>query len=224
MASPHMRAAFSMAATGRPGDLAGPFRRAVLHGFQGLLEAVGVLVDEVPVDELPLVQQVQDAVGEGRVRAGLQGQDQVRGAGQGRDARIDHDELGAAVAGPPDVVGGDGGALGHVGAGHPDDIRQFDVRPGIGGAVHAEGLLVAGAGAHHAEAAVVVEVLGLQAQAGELADQVALLVGEGHTGQHGEGVLAMSLSGCAGSRPRCGPWPRPSAWARSHAPCASWPW
>ncbi len=176
---------------GQARDLAGPLRRAVLHRREGLFEPVGVGVHEVPVDELPLVEQVQDAVGEGRVRAGLQGQHQVRGAGQGRDAGVHDDEQGAAVAGAPDVVRGDGRALGHVGTGHPDDLRQLDVGPGVGGAVDAEGLLVARAGAHHAEAAVVVEVLRLQAQARELAGQVALLVGEGHARQHGHGVLAV---------------------------------
>ena len=43
----------------------------------------------------------------------------------------------------------------------------------------------------HAEPAVVVEVRGAQAEAGELADEVALLVGERHPAEHGERVGAV---------------------------------
>ena len=76
----------------------------------------------------------------------------------GHDAGIQHDEPGAAVARPPDVAGGDGERLGDVRAGHPDDVGERDVAPRVRGPVDAERLLVADAGRHHAEPAVVVEV------------------------------------------------------------------
>ena len=135
---------------------------------------------------------------------GRTGEEQVGGAGQRHDAGVLDDQLGAAVAGPPDVAGRDRERLGDVGAGDPHDVGERDVAPRVGVAVDAERLLVAGAGRHHAEPAVVVEVGGLQGEAGELADQVALLVGQRDARQHGEGVVAVGLPGCAGSRRRRG--------------------
>src|SRR5690606_7502326 len=86
-----------------------------------------------------------------------------------------------------------GGALGDVRARDEDDLGAEDVAPGVRAAVDTEGLLVARAGAHHAEAAVVVDVRGAQAHVGELAEEVTLLGRQARAGEHGEGVRAVLL-------------------------------
>ena len=98
--------------------------------------------DERVVEPVVLDHQVQDAGEEGGVAARLDGQEQVAGAGERRDARIDDDDLRAVLAGLPDVVGRDRGALGDVRAADPDHLGLEDVAPGIGGPVDAERLLV----------------------------------------------------------------------------------
>ena len=76
---------------------------------------------------------------------------------------------GALLARLPEVVGGDRRALGDVRAGDPDHLGADHVGPRIGGAIDAERLLVGGAGADHAQPAVVVDERRLQADARELA-------------------------------------------------------
>ena len=107
------------------------------------------------------------------------------------DPWVLHDQLGAAVARPPDVARRDRERLGDVRAGDPHDVGQRDVAPRVRVAVDAERLLVAGAGRHHAEPPVVVEVGRVQGEPGELADEVALLVRQRDARQHGEGVVAV---------------------------------
>lgn len=63
-----------------------------------------------------------------------------------------------------------------VGAADPNDLGLRDVGPGIGGPVDSERLFVAGGHFDHAKSAVVVDVGGLQANAGELAHQVSFSV------------------------------------------------
>jgi hypothetical protein len=140
------------------------------------VEADGVVLDEVVIEPVVLDHQVQDAVEEGDVAPRLDRQEQVAGAGDRRDARIDDDDLRPVLARLPDVVGRDRRALGDVRPADPDDLGLRDVRPRVGRAVDAERLLVPRRGADHAEPAVVVDVLRLQADAGELAHQVRLLV------------------------------------------------
>ena len=143
------------------------------------------------IEPVVLDHQMQDAVEERGVAARLDRQEQVAGPRDRRDARIDDDDLGALLAGLPDVVGRDRRALGDVGAAHQDHVGAEDVVPGIGGAVDPERLLVAGRGAHHAQPAVVVDVRRAQAHVGELAHQVGLLGGQARAGQQRERVPAV---------------------------------
>ena len=122
--------------------------------------------DEIVIEPVVLDHQVQDAVEQRDVAAGLDGQEQIAGAGDRRDARIDDDDLRAVLAGLPDVVGRDRRALGDVGAADPDDLGGQNVGPRIGRAIDAEGLLVARRGADHAQPPVVVDVRRLQAHRG----------------------------------------------------------
>ena len=108
-------------------------------------------------------------------RPGLHRQIQIAGAGDRRDARILDDDLRALLARLPDVVGRDRRALGDVRAGDPDHVGADHVGPRVRRAVDAERLLVRGAGADHAQPAVVVDERRLQADARELPEQVGLL-------------------------------------------------
>ena len=134
---------------------------------------------------------VQHGAEQRRVRPGPHPEEQVGGAGQRHHPGILHDEPRSPVPGTPHVAGGDGERLGHVRPGHPHHVGERDVAPRVGGPVDAERLAVAGARRHHAVTAVVVEVRRLQRQARELADQIALLVGERNARQHGHGVVAV---------------------------------
>jgi hypothetical protein len=158
-----------------------------------LLETLGVGLDEVVVDPVALDQDVQHGAEQRRVGAGPQAEEQVGRPGGGGNARVGDDELGAVVAGPPQVAGGDGRALGDVRADDEHDLGAGDVLPRVRGPVDAERLLVRSTGRDHAEPAVVVEVGRAQGEAGELADQVRLLVVEGDAREHGEGVVPVGL-------------------------------
>ena len=107
------------------------------------LEADGVPLDEFVIEPVVLDHQLQNAVEECRVAAGLHGQKQVAGASDRRDARIDDDDLRAELAGLPHVARGDRCALGDVRAADPNHVRFRDVGPGIRGPIDAERLLVA---------------------------------------------------------------------------------
>ncbi len=99
----------------------------------------------------------------------------------------------AAVAHPPQVVGGDRRALGDVGAGDEGDVRLGDVAPRDRRAVDAEGQLVGGARRDHAQPAVVVDVAGADGEARQLAHQVRLLGGQRGAAVDGHRVLAVAL-------------------------------
>jgi hypothetical protein len=170
------------------GDLLAPGQRVVGHGGGGLLEAVGVVADEVVIEPVALDQHVEDGAHQRRVGARLQAEEHIGGASDGGDPGIGHDQLGAAVTCSPDVAGGDRRALGNVGASHEDHIGERDVAPRVRSPVDPQGLHVALPRRHHAEPAVVIEVGGADAEAGELAHEVGLLVAERHAGEHGEAV------------------------------------
>ena len=172
-------------------DPGGPIRRHLGDGRGSLVEANGVVVDEVVIEPVVADHLVEHGPEQRRVGAGADTEEQISRAGQRHDPRILDDQLGAPVAGLPDVARRDRERLGDVGPGDPNDVGEGDVAPRIGTAVDAEGLLVPGPGRHHAVAAVVVEVGRLQGEAGELADQVALLVRQRDARQHREGVVAV---------------------------------
>ena len=188
---PHHSAACSIRAGRHAGDGGRPRRRHVGDGRGRAFEVDGVLVDERVVEQVAPDQLVEHGAEERRVGARPHREEQVGGAGQRDDARVLHDQPGPTVARPPDVARGDREGLGDVRAGDPHHVGEGDVAPRVGVAVDAERLLVGGAGGHHAEASVVVEVRRVQGEAGELADQVALLVRERDAGEHGEGVIAV---------------------------------
>lgn len=81
-----------------------------------LLPAGGVGGEIALVGEPFLDDDVQDGGEEGGVGAGLEGDVDVGGPGDGGLARVDDDEARPAVPGSPDVLGHHGEALSDVGA------------------------------------------------------------------------------------------------------------
>ena len=77
-----------MRAAGTPVISLGPRRRVVGDRGGGLLEAGGVVVDEVVVEPVAVDQHVEHRAEQRRVGAGPQAEEQVGGAGQRRDPRV----------------------------------------------------------------------------------------------------------------------------------------
>ena len=186
------------------GHLRGPRQRPLAAVLGDLLEADRVRVDERVVEPVALDHDLQHAGKERRVASRLHRQIQVAGAGGGRDARILDDDLRALLARLPDVVGRDRRALGDVRAGDPDHVGADHVGPRVGRAVDAERLLVRGAGADHAQPAVVVDERRLQADARELAEQVGLLGRQARAAEDADRAGAVASAECARSRRRRG--------------------
>ncbi len=98
LAAPHHSAAWRMAFSLMPVTSAVRFGVHWRHVRRDLLEADGVLLDERMIEPVVFDHQVQDAVKQGDVAAGLDGQEQIAGARQRCDARIDDDDLAAVLA------------------------------------------------------------------------------------------------------------------------------
>ncbi len=174
-----------------PGDPGRPLRRHRRHCGRRGVEVVRVVGDEVVVEPPVLDELVQHGAEQRRVGSRTHRQEQVGGASQRHDPWVLDDQARTPVAGPPDVARRDRERLGHVRPCDPDHVGERDVAPRVGVAVDAQRLLVARPRRHHAEAAVVVEVGRVQGEAGELADEVALLVGQRDPREHGEGIVAV---------------------------------
>ncbi len=141
--------------------------------------------------------QLQHAGKQRRVTARAHREKQIAGAGDRRHARILDDDLRALLARLPQVVGGDRRALGDVRPGDPDHRAADHVGPWIGHAIDAECLLVPGAGADHAEPAVVVDERRLEADARELPEQIGLLRRQAGAAEHADRSRAMGgLESC----------------------------
>ena len=179
------------------GHLRGPRQRPLPAVLRDLLETDRVRVDERVIEPVALDHDLQHAGEQGRVAPRLHRQVQVAGASRRRDARILDDDLRALFARLPDVVRGDGGALGHVRAGDPDHLGAHHVGPRVGRAVDAERLLVRGPGADHAQPAVVVDERRLEADARELAQQIGLLGREAGAAEDADGAGAVGLLNAA---------------------------
>ena len=82
----------------------GPIEVVGLHGFLGFLETARVVGDELVVEPVVLDELMQDRTVERGIAARTDRQMQISGAGDRREARIDHDELGAVVARLPDPM------------------------------------------------------------------------------------------------------------------------
>ena len=187
-AVPHHSAACADRALGHAGDLGGRARASTACSTRRPASKPTVCcVDEVAIDPVVLDHQVAARRRRAPRRGpGLTGRIQIARARDRRDARILDDDLRALLARLPDVVRRDRRALGDVRAGDPDHVGADHVGPRVGRAIDAERLLVRGAGADHAEPAVVVDVRRLQADARELAEQVGLLGRQARAAEHAD--------------------------------------
>ncbi len=174
---------------GEAGDLGDVFRGE--GGDEGciLCEAGGVLVDVGLVDEAVANEDVGDAVEQGDVAAGFDGEMEVGHHGGLGDARVSDDEGTSLVA--FEAVAEDGVVVGDVGSDEEDDVGVLHVRVGAGRAVAAEGEFVSGDGGGHAEGGVAVVVAGAEAELDEFAEGVALFGEELAGANDTEGVFAV---------------------------------
>ena len=160
---------------GDAGGLADECWRVLGDELLGRGETLGVALDEVVIDVVGLDQQVQQTVQQGEVGAGFDLQVEV-GLGRGGGASwIDDDQLRACLDPFHHAQEQDRMTVGHVGADHEEQVGVFEVLIGAGWAVGAEGLLVAGACAGHAQSRVGFDVDAAQIALGELVRQVLCL-------------------------------------------------
>ena len=131
---------------------------------------------------------MEDSVQERAVPTRPHGEQEVRRAADRRRAGVNHDDGRPVVPRAPEVVGQDRKTFADVRAGDDHAFRQGDVAPRIRRPVRAKRLAAGRAGRHHAEAAVVVDVLGAERHPRELPHQVGLLVRERRARQEREGI------------------------------------
>ena len=129
------------ASGGDAGELLRPFGGGIGDGGGRLLEAGGVVLDELVIQHVVAYEHVEDGPEDGEIGSGLEAEEDIGVAGDRRHPRIHHDELRPPIVCLPDVGGGDRVALGDVGPGDEHDIRQRDVGPGVGRPVDAKCLL-----------------------------------------------------------------------------------
>ena len=164
-----------------------------------LVEAGRVRGDVLAIDQIALDQDVDDAVEQREVGARLDRQVEV---GQHRrlgDARIDDDQRARRVrleALPEDRM-----VVGDVRADQQDDVGALEVLVRAGRTVAAEGPLVAGDGAGHAERRVAVVVARAEAELHQLAERVELLGDELPGADDADGVRAVLLPGSPRNSP-----------------------
>ena len=163
-------------------DPVGPVRR---HRPANGLETGRAGADEVEVDQALLDGDVEQAVGQGHVGPGggleVQGRAARRRGGPG----IDDDQATAPRPLLVEVLHDRRHGLGHVAAHQQDGVGVGEVLDGKGQTpVHTERLLAGGGRGRHAEPAVVVDLGRPEGDAGELAQQVGLLVGQAASPEH----------------------------------------
>ena len=132
--------------------------------------------DEIFINPSVLNHHVQNAVGQRAVAPGADGQEEVGRARDGCDARIDDDDFRAVIARAPNIIRQNRKTLGDIRARENEHLGLRDVLPRIGAAVDAERHLVCRARADHAKAAIVIDVLRAERDAGKLTVEVRLLI------------------------------------------------
>ena len=158
-----------------------------------LVEALGARVHKRLIDEPVADEDVEQAVGERRVRARADRQMPRRPCGRRRAPGVDDDERAACGLLRLEVLHDRRHRLGRVAANEQHDPGARDVvererQP----AVDAERTLQGAGGRRHAESPVVVDVGRPQCHACELADQVRLLVGQRAAAEHADGVPSVT--------------------------------
>jgi hypothetical protein len=192
-------------------DLGHPLGCAVAHQAFECLEAAGVRVDVAGVGPAFPQHDVQHAVEQHHVGAGVDAQVQVGDLGGVGAARVDHDDLQRWVGafGILDAPEQDGVRPGGVAAGDEQALRVVQVVVAGGGRVGAQRGFVAGHRAAHAQARVGVDVVGADQALGQLVEDVIVLGQQLAADIETHGVGAVLVDGrCeapAGQVQRCVP-------------------
>ncbi len=157
---------------GDPGDRSDPVRRIVGQEGRHGVPALGVLGDELLVDVAALNQQVQQTVEQGQIRAGFDRQIEVGPVGGGGAPRIDDDEFRAGLEPIGHSQEQDRMAVGHIRADDEEQIGGIEIGVRTGRPIGAQGLLVTGSRAGHAQPGVRLDVHGAQVTLGQLGRQI----------------------------------------------------
>ena len=199
------------------------------QGLEGI-ETAGVAGDVVRVQPAFPQHGVQHAVEQLHIGAGLQRQEEVGDFGGLGAARIGHDdpELRVGGLGVFDAPEQDGVGPGRVAAHNEQTAGMLQVVVAGGRSIGAQGGLVAGNGAAHAQAGIGVQVVGAQQALGQLVKDVIVFRQQLAAGVDGHGIRPVLLHGIghAGGRqvqrgvPVCGlgRLPAPSAQQRLQQP------
>ena len=164
-------------------------RRVVLHDLPPVVKALGVLVDEVEVGQLLVDDGVRERVHEGEVRAVRERQVEVGDAGALDDARVAHDELGAALLRLHDAARHDGMAGRRVVADEQDAVRLLQLGDAHAHRARAHALHEADDAGCVAGARAVVDVVGAEARARELLhDEVGFVAGPARRPREHDGL------------------------------------
>ncbi len=124
-----------------------PLTSAARRGFfRGLLESGGVRLDESWIRQAVADDYVKHSHQQREIGSRPHRQIQVGVACNWSKARIGNNQLGALVAGAPDVVGSNGRTLSDVGADYEEQFCFRDIVPGVRRAVDTQRCLVGGAG------------------------------------------------------------------------------
>src|SRR5262249_17351474 len=141
-----------------------------------LVKALRMLRNKSVIKPAMRDTDVQEAIHESTIASGTHGQQEVSGARNRSHARINDNDSGAVVAGPPDIVCEDGKALPNVDPGQDETLCQGDVAPRLSAPINPKRHTIRGTCRYHTEAPIVVDMPGAQGQADKFPNQVRLLV------------------------------------------------
>ena len=182
-------------------DLRRPLGRVVAHHRGERAVVVDALGDELAVDEAAPDHLVEHAVVEGDVRARLDLAEDVGVLGDPLAPRVDDDQLRAAPPGLLEERRGDGVVRGRVGPREDRHAGVDDVAVGGRDRAGADALEQRGDAGGVAQARAVVDVVGAEARADQLLEEVGLLVGalrRAEAGDRPRAVLAVDGLQAAG--------------------------
>src|SRR5690349_2666315 len=175
---------------GHAGDLLGALRRVVGHGALERLVVRGSRLDEGVVGQAQPDDLVHDGVVEGDVGAGLELAVDVRVVRHLVGPRIHVDDRRAVAPGLLEEAGGDRVVRGRVAAGDDGHAGVPDVAVGGGDRPGADPLEQRRDAGGVAQPGAVVDVVGVEAGADELLEEIGLLVGALRAAEPGDGGRA----------------------------------
>ena len=190
------------------GDVADLVRRHAAQRRHGLgrhrrdvggerLEALGARGDEVAVAQALADDDVEHGVEERDVAPRREAHHAVGVLAEHQAARVEHDQLGAALGGLLEPGGGDGVVHRRVAAGEDDHVGLRRLHEGGGDRARADALHQRGDRAGVAQPGAVVDVVGAEAGAHQLLEQPGLLVRALRAAEAGEHAGAVGVEQAA---------------------------